>query len=509
MSQVLTLRDIVSRDEFRISVLAGHRGLDRRVDSVHYADVVDPTSILGEGALIVTSGSQLTGSEQEQREYVERLAEAGVVGLGFGLGPAHDAVPAALVEAAEERDLPLFVLPRSAPFVALSKFVHEASVAARFERDMILLRAHKTLTAAAVRNDGHRSLVDRLAQLIGGTIALYDRAGEFLIGAPVGAPRYSVEIASHISRLRSGKLPGAMSFEADGTQFLLQSIGSAKTLNGFLLGGVPRPISTTDKVTIGVAASLLTVSFGSSNAGAQLEKRIAKAVWAMLRGGQIQAARETAAAMQIPLPLEPLELVMIVGNASDRAEVANSLTRDPAERVLAVESGDRLLVLCSAGSDMETRLQDAIRAFRGITAGYSDPCGYRDLDDAFTQARVALDHAVHRKVGAERFGAIGARGLSELLDRERAQTWARSRLAPVIEHDASHRGDLLRSLRAWLAHNGQWDPAANALQIHRHTLRQRMTRVENLLEISLDSMTNRAELWLALTMMPEQPDPEA
>jgi DNA-binding PucR family transcriptional regulator len=65
---------------------------------------------------------------------------------------------------------------------------------------------------------------------------------------------------------------------------------------------------------------------------------------------------------------------------------------------------------------------------------------------------------------------------------------------------AARRGDLVRSLRVWLAHHGQWDPAAAELGVHRHTLRNRMQKVERLLGRELDSPDLRAELWLALRL---------
>ena len=56
----------------------------------------------------------------------------------------------------------------------------------------------------------------------------------------------------------------------------------------------------------------------------------------------------------------------------------------------------------------------------------------------------------------------------------------------------------VESLAAWLARHGQWDAAAADLGVHRHTLRYRMQRVEELLGRSLDDADLRAELWLAL-----------
>jgi purine catabolism regulator len=71
-------------------------------------------------------------------------------------------------------------------------------------------------------------------------------------------------------------------------------------------------------------------------------------------------------------------------------------------------------------------------------------------------------------------------------------------LAPLRAHDAGGRGDLVDSLRAWLARHGQWDAAAGDLGVHRHTLRYRVRRAEEILGRTLDDPDTRAELWFAL-----------
>ena len=85
-----------------------------------------------------------------------------------------------------------------------------------------------------------------------------------------------------------------------------------------------------------------------------------------------------------------------------------------------------------------------------------------------------------------------------LLGDEAVQAFAEGLLRPLYDHDATSRGDLVRSLRAWLSRHGQWDAAAADLGVHRHTLRYRMRRVEEILGRSLDDPDVRMELWLAL-----------
>ena len=70
--------------------------------------------------------------------------------------------------------------------------------------------------------------------------------------------------------------------------------------------------------------------------------------------------------------------------------------------------------------------------------------------------------------------------------------------APCASTTRTGRGDLVASLRAWLSRHGQWDAAAADLGVHRHTLRYRMRRVEEILGRSLDDPDVRMELWLAL-----------
>jgi purine catabolism regulator len=71
-------------------------------------------------------------------------------------------------------------------------------------------------------------------------------------------------------------------------------------------------------------------------------------------------------------------------------------------------------------------------------------------------------------------------------------------LRPLVEAD---RLALVPTLRAWLAHNGQWDSAAAELGVHRHTVRARIARAGELLGKDLtavDSADARMELWFAL-----------
>jgi purine catabolism regulator len=56
----------------------------------------------------------------------------------------------------------------------------------------------------------------------------------------------------------------------------------------------------------------------------------------------------------------------------------------------------------------------------------------------------------------------------------------------------------MRSLEAFIECNGQWEAAARRLYCHRHTLRYRIRKIEEITGRDLSSARNRIEFWLAL-----------
>ena len=89
---MLTLRTLV--DEMGLELASGEDAADAPVRWVHITELPDPTPWLSGGELILTTGLQLK-SEKRQREFVRRLEDHHLAGLGFGTGFDHDELPAA------------------------------------------------------------------------------------------------------------------------------------------------------------------------------------------------------------------------------------------------------------------------------------------------------------------------------------------------------------------------------------------------------------------------------
>ena len=127
---MLTVESLVA--ELDLTLATGEEAAGAAVRWVHSTELIDPTPWLRGGELLLTTGLQLS-SAKLQREFVERLADREIAGLGFGTGFSHKKVPAAILNVARKRDFPLFEVPYELPFIAVTERVFAQLLNERYE----------------------------------------------------------------------------------------------------------------------------------------------------------------------------------------------------------------------------------------------------------------------------------------------------------------------------------------------------------------------------------------
>jgi hypothetical protein len=148
-------------------------------------------------------------------------------------------------------------------------------------------------------------------------------------------------------------------------------------------------------------------------------------------------------------------------------------------------------------ADLTARLGGEVRASASRVAST------QSLRLSFHEARCALE-AMRLQNGnnAEVVASYADLGAFQLLlslqDDDALLTYCRGVLGPVEAGEGEYGDELLRSLDVFIEHNGHWEKAANALYCHRHTLRYRIRRVEQLTGRDFSTARDRIEFWLAL-----------
>jgi PucR family transcriptional regulator, purine catabolism regulatory protein len=183
-----------------------------------------------------------------------------------------------------------------------------------------------------------------------------------------------------------------------------------------------------------------------------------------------------------------------------------ALARADVRGLVAVRAG----LLCAVIDPQEADPVEIARVARTalaneageVRASASRPAPTHSLRLSFHEARCALeavrlqngsgpDVASYRDLGAFQL-------LLSLQDDDALVSYCRSVLGPVEQGEGDYGDELLRSLDVFIEHNGHWEKAANALYCHRHTLRYRIRRVEQLTGRDFSTARDRIEFWLAL-----------
>lgn len=451
---------------------------DAPVVWVAVSELEDPTPFLEGGELVLTTGMRLTPGGAAG--YVDRLVGRGVAGLGFAVGVIHPDVPPELLAAARDRGLALLEVPRPTPFIAIGKAVSRMLAAEWYEDVTRAFQAQRELTRAALTGPG--ALVRRLARLLGGWALLLDASGAVRHAEPAAARGRAADLAPELARLRrrpaSGSSPASMALAGPDDHVVLQRIGLGGRPRGFLAVGTDAPLPHAAHTIVGAAVALLTLQSETPRTG-----RDARAALAALLAG-LPAAGPA-------VPDGPVRVLACAG----RAAVRDALEADPAgERCLAAPLADGTMVIVpDESAEAVTALLTGTGPI-GVSGPAGTGAGAGALAGALRQAEDAL--AAARRAGRPvlRHADLPGQGVLGLLEPAAARAFAAALLAPLQAED------LIGTVRAYIAANGQGEAAARALGVHRHTLRSRMRKAAELLGRDPDDPAARAELWIALAV---------
>jgi len=182
------------------------------------------------------------------------------------------------------------------------------------------------------------------------------------------------------------------------------------------------------------------------------------------------------------------------------------LEREHIPGLVALRAGLLCGVIDPRGAD-PVELARAARAelaarFGAVRASASRPMAPHALRLSFHEARCALEAVRLANGRAPEIASYKDLGAFQLLlslqDDDALVTYCRGVLGPIEEAEGDYGDELVRSLNEFIEHNGHWERASAALYCHRHTLRYRMRRVEQLTGRDLQSARDRIEFWLAL-----------
>ncbi|MFD8500031.1 PucR family transcriptional regulator [Amycolatopsis sp. NPDC059657] len=447
--------------------------LDLPVRWAHVSEMREPGPYLLGDELLLSAGVNLSSSPEEVDLYVRGLSASGITALGFGLTPElFPALPDRLRRSCIRHGLPLLVVPPRTPFLAISRAVADALSDASHREQRRVADAREALTRAA--GDGLGELATTLSTRMDAWVALVDASGEFAAdrGAPRPLPR---EVGELLATLRAGSgIRIATTSLPDGTFVVAQPVYPQATASHLLVTGRAQRFDRTDRAILAVGAALLGLAGRAGSDAAALG-----AVATTLLLGRASGIGESRIVRGIAFRRGPDEV-------ASRYDWLRARLDTP---LVEVTDGG-FVAIASTAPDL-----DDLRA-HGWLAVVGTAVPASGLPDALAESEALLDRAraLQRPVVADAAGL----GLASLIPPAAAGGFAASVLAPLRALDEARDGELVETLRTWLAHHGGWDRTAVALGVHRNSVRHRIGQIERALGVDLADPETRMELWFAL-----------
>ena len=528
---MLTLAEVLELPVVRRGlpeVVAGERLLGRELRWAHVIEMPDPDDLLKGGELVLTTGLGAGTRPEGQRAWIDSVLSQGAAAVAVELGTTwREQVPAPVVAACEEADVPLVAFRRAVRFVELTEAVHAAVLHRQFE----LLRRgeeiHKRFTDLILQGRGVPEILAELAQAVGRPVVLEDGAGElvYYVSQPPRAGD-DVTLAAwtdlHRAEARGEAPEGAEIVEV---RLMDSSWGRLMAL------AIDAPLDDFDRVAVERAALAVAIDLLGQQHEEHLRARSRGAFLSDLADDRVEEAdaRRRAEALGFPgsgrgelLPVAAAwrgsrTLRRPGSDGLTWTRLSGDLRTALGSTGLGVLIGPRdadLLVLLSLGG----RAYDAGLAehVAGLFHGVLERRGLGPADAALAIGAPVEDwvaagpglRRVRRSAGAatalppRRWYDARRPGVTDLLhdlrDAPELDAFVDEQLGPLLSDGSARSRALLETLEAYLAAGGRKAQAARALHLERQSLYLRLHRIEELLGVSLDDEDAVLGLHLAL-----------
>lgn len=510
---MLTVAALVS--DCDLELVAGEESSDRPLRWVHISEHEDPTPWLSGGELLLTTGYNLD-SAAKQRRYVELLASKDVAGLGFGVGFDHLRIPKAILDAARKHRMPLFEVPYEMPFIAITERASARLINEQYDVLERGSKVHERLERLVIDGGGLAEITASIASALQGAALVFDGSGKEVARHPRRGLPAAEEVGAIAAELAErAQEQGAHAFEPAALHERSLAVPvpgprGAPPAGWLVVLSDDGPLGDFERLIAGQASIVVGLELMRERVVRETERRLAGDLLADALSGRLDADDLSGRLRPFGVHSEAAVLVFDLEDPpAAEAELEAAFADAGVSALVATSAASGRALLCSVVDGSVRDPVTVAREVRGALIGSypelrvaaSRSVGLGSLRRAFHEARCALEATSVNGGGPEvaSYRDLGAFTLLlALQDDDALRLYSDGLLEPIQRGEGEYGGELLRSLEAFIENNGNWERAARQLYCHRHTLRYRMRKIEELTGRDLGRATDRIELWLAL-----------
>lgn len=212
----MQIKDLFELDP-ALSILAGHKGLERVIETVSVMDAPDIYRWMKGGELLLTSGYVMHQSESSLVDLILLLHEADVAGLAIKVERYLNTIPQEALDLSEELGFPIIFIPGTYAFSDMISMILKEILSEKNRKLRLSRNIHNRFTDIVIKGYGIQEIVDVLSQLIEKKVEYYDEFFDrIFISSSIGKeiPGELQQFDVEISNMYLGRLT-IYNYEAD------------------------------------------------------------------------------------------------------------------------------------------------------------------------------------------------------------------------------------------------------------------------------------------------------
>lgn len=502
-------------------IVAGIKGISRVISALNLMDAPDISNWIKEGELLLTTGYAIKDSPEDFVLLLQNINKRGSAGLGIKLGRYWKEIPEIVLEEANRLQIPLIELPFKFTFSEQITALFQSQFERNTKKLNDVLETQKKLVNFAMQADEYTNYFQKLADILKHPIAVVGTTGKLLYNVTRCSEaellkswpwnldhklsRVNHNFFYRIPLLKNGSCHGFLIIMPPGLPELHAEEGAfhqAAVILSYHMESIQNQEAAAASLRLGKAIERFLQGKTSVEVMLDQAKTIGTHIW----NGSYIAIVSTAASTTYDsewhksvlrdIHLQIQEYPLLAPNESHHFFVFDKLfslfsliekdAKDNGSIELIANSYVKLLhsLIAEPAKSYVSKIK---RNAEEMLLGYEECMEAQRISE-----QLAFDAPLIF------FQDLEFYYLFRYIPNEIMTNYCDYLLSPLLQKDEEYVSEMLRTLEAYFANNGQINEAAKELYIHRNTVLYRLEKIGQILSIDFKNTNHLMQMKLAL-----------
>ncbi|MFO1446311.1 PucR family transcriptional regulator ligand-binding domain-containing protein [Bacillus sp. Bva_UNVM-123] len=535
------VRDLFIVDVFQeAKILAGHAGLNRRVDTIEITETPDIVHFMAENSLVLTTGYAFKDNPQELCQFISEINGRPCAGMAIKLKRFIDEIPKEVIDLANILQFPIIQIPES---LTLGEVSHQSLGFLwdnKIEELFYAIHVHKKFTNMMMKGYNLHSLIENLSSLLQCPVLLLNPIGDITSFSQYFEKQQMINMKENVAELFKGDIHAYRDKKSltihhpnEQDRNVSLHIFPVKTMNPYpyLLiifdpEKLPYPSS---QLAIEQASTVISFTILKNEAIKENNRMLENTFFSSLVDGNIATRQEIIHRGKQHGLIDQQKYVCIVCkiDGEQSSQILNRIYDYLSEYVKRTFMKTSLsnivflkdayfVILLQFPSKMEEPSKRVIeerlkefqqKFFSNLTVSLSFGVGHfvneiTNIPITYSEAVEAWEHGfdIYHHKFINFYETKQLKELIRLIPAENLQKFYENTLRSLSYPKSKDEEDLVNTLIVYLDHNCEIAITAKKLYVHRNTVKYRIAKCEDMLNYSVHDSENSLHLRMALLM---------